>query len=245
MKGLKAKKEKNEKIKQNINNAKALNLERSLKDVYTEEANQEYIKRMIEEDEKEIRLYEKKLGLKKKDPNKGKRFFKDLMRDDDEDELFGFLDNITKKVHGEKVDDYSGRTPVSEKDLFKDIIEARDAQKNSKLKKENTFEEEEIEDYEEEDEEEEGEDEEPENEGQEFVWEEGEEDEGEDIDFDNIDNEIDDFEEDEEDEEEEEDGVEEGNMFKDEKETQDDMKKNDGKSNKIEVEEEEPQNEGS
>lgn len=180
LKGLQAKKEKYEKIKQNINNAKIPNREMDLKDVYTEEANKEYLKRMIEEDEKEIRLYEKKLGLKKKDSNKGKRFFKDLMRDDDENELFDFLDDITKKVHGEKVIDYSGREKRNENELYKDLIEARNTQKDLPSSEENDSRDEEIEDSEIEEENGTGDGE--------FVWEEGEENDQE-IDFDGIDEE--------------------------------------------------------
>ena len=192
LKGLKAKKEKREKIKQSVNNSRLPESEVSLKDVYTEEANQAYIKRMIEEDEREIRLYEKKLGMKKKDSNKGKRFFKDLMRDeDDNDELFDFLDNITKKVHGEKIEDYSGRKAFTKEDLFKDIIEARDAQKGKKREEpgsededaeEDEMEMEEAED-EDEDEDEDEVDNQIEDEGDGF-WATGED--GEEIDFDEM-----------------------------------------------------------
>lgn len=167
--------------------------ELGLKDVYTKEAEQEYLQKMIEEDEREIRLYEKKLGMKKKAP-KEKKFFQDFMKDDGDD-LFAFLDGITKKVHTEDVPDYAGRKALGEKDLFKDIIKARDAaDKKNKINQDFEDEEEEeegdyIDDEDDEDEDdEEGDFDDDEEEDEEEI--EGEEGEGEELEF-NEDEEID------------------------------------------------------
>lgn len=187
--------------------------ELGLKDIYTKEAEQEYLQKMIEEDEREIRLYEKKLGMKKKDSTKEKKFFQDFMKDDGDD-LFAFLDGISKKVHTEDLPNYSGRKALGEKDLFKDIIKARDASDKNNKNKTND---EEIDDIE--DEEDEGDyidEDEEEEEGFDGEEGEGEEEFDEDEEEGEEDIEGEEFDEDEEDEEFEEE--EEGEEFNDEEE---------------------------
>ena len=77
-----------------------------LEDIYTQESNKKYLESMIDKDEKDIAYYESKLGMKKKS-NKGKRLFQDMMHDDEDGDLFDFLDDISKKVHSSEPVDYS------------------------------------------------------------------------------------------------------------------------------------------
>ena len=74
-----------------------------LQNYYDEAADKAYLKRMIEKDEEEIRLYERKLKMTNKDSKGAKRFHKEMVRDGWDEDLFDFLDNISKKVHSETV----------------------------------------------------------------------------------------------------------------------------------------------
>jgi hypothetical protein len=112
-KGFQDKKQLKDKQKlQKINRQEPPPKPEDLNQVYTEQANKDYLKSMIEDDDREIQRYEKLLGIKsKKRGDKEKRMFKDMMADDDEEEgLFDFLDGISKKVHSNETFSYSKKT---------------------------------------------------------------------------------------------------------------------------------------
>jgi hypothetical protein len=75
-------------------------------DYYNKEADSAYTKKMLEEDDKFIKFYEKKLGLtKKKETHASIRLNKDLQKDGFDADLFDFLDNISKRVKTDKSED--------------------------------------------------------------------------------------------------------------------------------------------